>query len=200
MLTRQIALAAATGFAIICAMPSQGGAVPSPAPASPSAAPATSHTGVDPCSMLAAPSLAAALSVGVEAIGAPQRPTPNQCLWNVAARGNVPVASSIVLVMNAAQTAKAPCRGFGCLGMARAIVGMIPGVHELPPQVDVAFSDAQLVTGLGDRASWKNGWLTVVKDQLTFGLLVQSSASSRSRLALSEGLARDVIGRLPSAP
>ncbi|MDQ6933329.1 MAG: hypothetical protein M3160_09180 [Candidatus Eremiobacteraeota bacterium] len=162
---------------------------------SPSPSPAIHEVKIDPCAMLAAPNLASALGVAVQTIGTPQRPSANQCLWAVAAHGSATPAQTVLLVLDANEMKKSPCRGLSCLGLARSIVGMIPGVN-IPAPMEAAFADAQLISGLGDKAAWKNGWLTVVKDQVAFQLLVQAPAASQSQLEVSQILAQNVLTRL----
>jgi hypothetical protein len=155
--------------------------------------PAASNSKVDPCAMLGAPDVASALNVGVRSIGTAQRPSANECAWSVASHAGAP-AQNVVLVMQNVQAPKAACHGFGCLHVVQSVLG-IPGVPGLPPQFSEAFNDAQLIAGLGDKAAWKDGRLTVVKADMAFQLFVRGSASLA--LSTSEALARDVLARLP---
>ena len=164
-----------------------------PAPSSPAAAqPAASNLKVDPCAMLSAPDVASALGVGVQSLGTAQRRSSNECAWAAAAHGGAP-ARNVLLVMQTAQTAKAPCHGFGCLHVVQSVLGTA-GLPGVPPQFSEAFNDAQLISDLGDKASWKDGRLTVVKADTAFQLLVHTSGSPA--LATSENLARDVLNHL----
>jgi hypothetical protein len=155
--------------------------------------PAASNSKVDPCAMLGAPDVASALNVGVRSIGTAQRPSANECAWSVASHAGAP-AQNVVLVMQNVQAPKAACHGFGCLHVVQSVLG-IPGVPGLPPQFSEAFNDAQLIAGLGDKAAWKDGRLTVVKADMAFQLFIRGSASPA--LSTSEALARDVLARLP---
>jgi hypothetical protein len=98
-----------------------------------------------------------------------------------------------VLVMQSVK-AQTACHGFNCLHIVQSVLG-VPGVPGLPPQFAEAFNDAQMLSGLGDKAAWKDGRLTVVKADMAFQLFVRGSASPT--LATSEALARDVLTRLP---
>jgi hypothetical protein len=49
---------------------------------------------------------------------------------------------------------------------------------------------------LGDKAAWKDGWLTVLKQAVVFRLEVSGSQSSTGALPVSETLARAVLGHL----
>ena len=151
-----------------------------------------SKANVDPCAMLSANDLASALRVAPSSIGAPQHPSANECSWAVASHGGAP-AQTVVLTTQAVQNGKAPCHGFGCINAVTSVLNAAAPV--LPGQMNSAFSDAQMVAGLGDKASWKNGQLTVVKADLAFQLLVHGTASLA--LETSEALARDVLTRIP---
>jgi hypothetical protein len=145
----------------------------------------------DPCAMLAAPDVASALGVGVSSLGTAQHPSPNECAWAVASHAGAP-ARTVVLTMQPVQAAK-KCRGFGCLQLVQSVMG-VPGVPNLPPGLSEAFTDAQMLSGLGDKAAWKDGKLTVVKADMAFQLLVQGSRSPA--LATSQALARAVLYHL----
>ena len=184
--------------ALQTAAPAQPAASAQPAAAAQTQQVATAQTHstnsglkVDPCAMLGAPDVASALGVGVASLGPAQHPSPNECAWAAAAHGNAP-ARNVLLVMQGVQNAKAPCHGFSCLHAVQSVLG-IPGVPGLPPQFSEAFNDAQLISDLGDKASWKDGRLTVVKADMAFQLLVHSTSPA---LATSETLARDVLNRL----
>jgi hypothetical protein len=98
----------------------------------------------------------------------------------------------VLLTIQPVQAAKT-CRGFGCLHIVQSVMG-IPGLPSLPPALSEAFADAQMLSGLGDKAAWKDGKLTVLKADMAFQLLVQGSRSST--LATSEALARTVLNHL----
>jgi hypothetical protein len=142
--------------------------------------------------MLSAPDVASALGVGVSSLETAQHPSPNECAWAVTAHGAAP-ARNVVLVMQSVQSAKAACRGLSCLHVVQSVLG-ITGLPGLPPQFSEAFTDAQILSGLGDRAAWKDGRLTVVKADVAFQLLVHASGSPV--LATSETLARAVLAHL----
>ncbi|MBV9271497.1 MAG: hypothetical protein JO165_10400 [Candidatus Eremiobacteraeota bacterium] len=145
---------------------------------------------VDPCAMLAAPDVASALGVGVRSLGTPQRPSANECAWPIAAHAGTP-AQTVVLSMQSIH--QSPCRGLNCLRAVQSVLNL-PGAPGLPSQFADAFNDAQLIAGLGDKASWKDGRLTVVKADMAFQLFVRGSASPG--LSETEALARTVLGRI----
>ena len=151
-----------------------------------------SNPSVDPCGMLGAPDVASALGVGVRSLGTAQRPSPNACAWAVASHAGAP-ARTVLLTMAPVQAAKT-CHGFSCLHIVQSVMGNIPGLPNMPPAFSQAFADAQMLSGLGDKAAWKDGKLTVVKADMAFQLLVQGTHSSA--LATSENLARTVLYHL----
>src|SRR5579883_1482260 len=152
---------------------------------------ATLSSKSDPCAMLTAPDVATALGVGTASVGAAQRPSAGECSWAVAPHSGAP-AQNVVLVMQPVSQSGG-CHGFGCLGAVKSFLGS-HGVPGLPPQFSNAFDDAQLIAGLGDKASWKDGRLTVLRADTAFQVLVHGSQSPS--LGVSEALARDVLYRI----
>lgn len=170
-----------------------------PAQHPPSATVATAQTSssnqsganVDPCAMLSQSDVASALGVRAATLGTPQHPTANECSWTVASHAGAP-ARNVVLVAQPVHAAPAACHGFSCLSAVTSVIAShVPG---LPGQFAAAFNDAQMISGLGDKASWKDGTLTVLRADMAFQVLVHGSASPA--LATSEALARDVLLRV----
>jgi hypothetical protein len=143
----------------------------------------------DPCAMLSQNDVASALGVGVRTVGTAQHPSPNECSWAVASHAGAPAQNVVLIMQNVA--AKPTCRGFSCLRMVQSVVG--PALPSLPGPLADAFTGAELISGLGDKAAWKDGKLTVVKADIAFQLLVRSPSPA---LATSEALARDVLYRV----
>lgn len=170
-----------------------GAPATSPQP-SPQVSPAaTKRPGVDPCALLGQSDVASALGVGIDQVRAPTRPTPNECLWAGVVHTSGP-AQQVLLTVDAAQAAKSGCRGLGCLSIVQSVTDYIPGMSSFNRAVGTA-EDVEYITGLGDKAAWKNGQLTVLKQGVVFGLDV-SAAHSSSALAASELLARTVLTRI----
>lgn len=163
---------------------------PQPA-AQPAAQPAVvqQQQGANPCAMLSSSDVASALGVGVRSLGAAQRLSANQCAWAVASHGGT-AAQSVVLTTQTV-SAKPSCRGLSCLHIVQAALGS--AMPSLPSAFGDAFADAEMISGLGDKAAWKDGRLTVVKADMAFQLLVHSPSPA---LATSEALARDVLYRV----
>ena len=169
----------------------------SPPPAAPANQVATapkpsggSGAKMDPCAMLAAPDVASALGVGVQSLGAPQHPSAGECAWAVASHAGGAARTVFLTVEPVAQ--KAACHGLGCLSVVQSVLN-VPGVPGVPAQFAEAFNDAQMIAGLGDKAAWKDGKLTVVKADMAFQLFVRGSASPA--LSTSESLARTILER-----
>jgi hypothetical protein len=184
--------------ALHTAPPAQPAAAVQPAPQTQQVAAAQAPSNgsglkVDPCAMLGAPDVANALGVGVASLGTAQHPSPNECAWAVAAHAGAP-ARTVLLTMQPVQAAKT-CRGFSCLHIVQSVMG-VPGLPNMPPALSQAFTDAEILSGLGDKAAWKDGKLTVLKADMAFQLLVQGSRSPA--LATSEALARTVLYHLPT--
>ena len=164
--------------------------VQQPTPAPPPAA--QGLKGIDPCALLSQPDIASALGVGVDQLRAPTRPTTSECLWAAAAHGNE-ATSQVLLAID--QGTKSGCRGLQCLSIVQTVTSYIPGMNAFNSAVGSA-QNVIYITGLGDKAAWKDGWLTVLKQAVVFRLEVSGSQSSTGALPVSETLARAVLGHL----
>ncbi len=152
----------------------------------------TTDLKADPCAMLSQSDVASALRVGVATVGVPQHPSANECSWAIASHAGAP-ARNVLLVAQTVQSAQGGCRGLGCLRAVSSLLGT-HGLPGLPGPFASAFTDAQMISGLGDKASWKDGKLTVMRADMAFQVLVHGTASPA--LATSEALARDVLYRV----
>jgi len=73
----------------------------------------------------------------------------------------------------------------------------LPGVGIVNnPMVTRAFSEAQVVANLGDRAGWKNGSLAVLKNQLLFHIGVSGQPSEATGLKVATSVAQSVLEHL----
>jgi hypothetical protein len=61
------------------------------------------------------------------------------------------------------------------------------------PIVNEAFSGAQEISDLGDRAGWKNGVLSVLKGQVLIQVDATGQSSGSQSLAVSKAIARSAI-------
>jgi|GEM_PF-637510 len=148
-----------------------------------------SNSKIDPCGMLSQNDVASALGVGVRSIGTAQHPSANECSWAVASHAGAPAQNVVLIAQNV--STKPTCHGLNCLRVVQSVLG--PAIPSLPGPLADAFTGAELISGLGDKAAWKDGRLTVVKADIAFQLLVHSPSPA---LATSEALARDVLYRV----
>jgi hypothetical protein len=161
-----------------------------PAPATPPAA--QGPKGIDPCALLSQPDIASALGVGIDQLRAPTRPTTTECLWAAAAHG-AGATSQVLLAID--QGTKSGCKGIQCLSIVQAVTSYIPGMNAFNSAIGNA-QNVMYITGLGDKAAWNDGWLTVLKQAVVFRLEVSGSQSSSGALPVSETLARAVLAHL----
>ncbi|MDQ6825559.1 MAG: hypothetical protein M3007_08880 [Candidatus Eremiobacteraeota bacterium] len=105
-------------------------------------------------------------------------------------------AGQVMLALDVAQNPKRACKGLRCVWLAQSIAGSIPGVQLFNSKLGGALNDAQMIAGLGDKAAWNNGRLTVLKNEVVFPLQVSSAHSGSSSLGVSEALTQTVLGRL----
>jgi hypothetical protein len=148
--------------------------------------------GIDPCALLAQPDVASALGVGIDQLRAPTRPTTTECLWAAAAHGSDPTRQVLLAID---QGTKSGCRGLQCLAIVQTVTSYIPGMSAFNQAIGSA-ENVVYITGLGDKAAWKDGWLTVLKQAVVFRLEVSGSQSSTGALPVSETLARAVLAHL----
>jgi hypothetical protein len=203
--------AAATVFTVLCAVavaPSapawaldaaQASATPSPTPA-PDATPKPG--GIDPCALLGAPDVASALHTTVHNLAHPHRPTADECLWAATSRMQGVVPPQVLFGLQIAQS-KPACRGINCLWMAHSITSSL-GVNLPGSQLfDHAMSTAgevQYITGLGEKAGWANGLLTVLQNNVLYKVQIGGLATSQLALDASELIARHALNRAQTPP
>lgn len=146
----------------------------------------------DPCTIVSKDDVASAAGVAVDQVYAPTEPNKNECVWAVAAHGGLP-AQRIAFTMQTVDKAKA-AHGIARFGAVLGALGNIPGV-TLPsdPVVTRALADAQVVTGLGDRAGWKNGTLSVLKNEMLYAVTSTGQASDAESLRVSRAVAQSVL-------
>jgi hypothetical protein len=59
-----------------------------------------------------------------------------------------------------------------------------------------AFADAQVVVGLGDRAGWKNGTLSVLKSEALVQVTATGQGSDSQSLEVSKSIATSALTSL----
>ena len=162
------------------------------------ALPAVAQTALplDPCQLMSSTNVAQAMDTTVKTVGTPQHPTPQECVWTVAGKAGSGPQSVIFNIENANNARH--CRGLACLAAVQSVMGNVPGMpSQFSSAINTAMQGAQVVNGIGQRAGWKNGALTVINAQQAFNIQVNSGGNDSQRLATSETLARDVIARMP---
>jgi hypothetical protein len=150
---------------------------PAPQTQQPAGAPGApgSHD-YDPCAMVSQANIAAAAGVAVNQVSTPASPTKNECMWAVANKSGLGAQQIALTVQTVDQVKQA--HGIARFGAVLAAVQQIPGV-PMPnnPIVTRAFADAQVVTGLGDKAGWKSGTLSVLKSETLYQVSVSNTGT-----------------------
>ncbi len=164
---------------------------PSPSPAPSGGVNAGGHS-YDPCAMVSQQDVASAAGVAVNQVSSPSRPTSDECAWAVASHAGAPAQQVVLTLQSADEVRKA--RGFSRFTSALSAVRSIPGVPVVNnPIVNEAFSGAQEISDLGDRAGWKNGVLSVLKGQVLIQVDATGQSSGSQSLAVSKAIARSAI-------
>src|ERR1700674_391627 len=106
-------------------------------------------------------------------------------------------------VRSANGQSKPVCKGINCLWLAHSVTSSL-GVNLPGSQLfDQAMSTAgqvQTITGLGEKAGWANGLLTVLQNNVLYKVKVGGLASSQLALNASELIARGALNRTHAAP
>ena len=163
----------------------------SPSPAPSGGVTAGGHS-YDPCAMVSQQDVASAAGVAVNQVSSPARPTSDECAWAVASHAGAP-AQQVVLTLQSADEAR-KAHGFARFSSALSAARSIPGMPVVnSPIVNDAFSGAEEISDLGDRAGWKNGVLSVLKGQVLLQVDATGQSSGSQSLAVSKAIARSAI-------
>jgi hypothetical protein len=86
----------------------------------------------------------------------------------------------------------------GRIGVLLQAVQSIPGV-PVPnnPVVTRAFADAQVVVGLGDKAGWKSGTLSVLKNETLFQVNAVGQTTDADSLKAATSIAKVALNNIP---
>jgi len=164
---------------------------PSPAPVPSGGVNAGGHS-YDPCAMVSQQDVASAAGVAVNQVSSPARPTSDECAWAVASHAGAPAQQVVLTLQSADEVRKA--RGFSRFTSAFSAVQSVPGMPVVNnPIVNEAFSGAQEISDLGDRAGWKNGVLSVLKGQVLIQVDATGQSSGSQSLTVSKAIARSAI-------
>jgi hypothetical protein len=159
------------------------------------AAQATGHP-YDPCEMVSQQDIASAAGVAANQVLTPKSPTTNECVWAVGNKTGVPGQQFALTVQTVGQLQQA--HGMARIGVLLQAVQSIPGV-PVPnnPVVTRAFADAQVVVGLGDKAGWKSGTLSVLKNETLFQVNAVGQTTDADSLKAATSIAKVALNNLP---
>ena len=157
--------------------------------------PASGGHAYDPCAMVSQQDVASAAGVATNQVFVPQHPTTDECVWAIGGKNGVggqQVALTVTTVEKVHQA-----HGLAKLGVLLSAAQSIPGA-PLPqsPLVTKAFSDAQIVVGLGDKAGWKNGTLSVLKNETLLKISATGQATDSDSLKVSKSIAKSALTNL----
>ena len=147
--------------------------------------------------MVSQQDIASAAGVAANQVFTPKRPTVDECVWAVGNKAGVPGQQFALTVQTVGQAQQA--HGIARIGVLLHAVQNIPGV-PLPanPLVTRAFADAQVVVDLGDEAGWKNGTLSVLKNETLFQVNAVGQATDSDSLKAATAVARTALNHLPA--
>jgi hypothetical protein len=149
----------------------------------------------DPCAMVSQAEIAAAAGVAADQVLTPTRPTENECIWAIGTRAGVPgqqVGLSLQTIDRANQA-----RGLAKFGALIGSFQSLPGVRIFNnPIVTRAFSGAQIVANIGDRAGWQTGSLSVLKNELLFHVNISGLPSDATGLKVATSVAQSILQHL----
>jgi len=170
----------------------------SPPVAVPSSMPAGSSHAYDPCAMISQQDVASAAGVAANQVFVPQKPTENECVWAIGNKAGTPGQQVALTVQTVGQVEHA--HGMARFGAILSAVQNIPGA-PLPqsPVVQHAFADAQIVVGLGDKAGWKNGTLSVLKNETLLQVNATGQSTDSDSLAVCKSVAKSALTNLNTA-
>jgi len=163
-------------------------------PSTKAGAPKTS----DPCALLDSQTVAQALGVAIDQVAAPTHPTADECLWAAASHAPLPIQNILLTVKPITQGAKLHCKGFTCLQLVQSVLDMTPLANNqtYATLVGPVESSAVQIAGLGNKAMWANGALTVLASAAAFQLKLGGSADTSQYLQGSEDLAKLILSRM----
>ena len=149
----------------------------------------------DPCALVSQADVASAAGVATDQVLAPTSPTKNECIWAIGSKAGVP-GQQVTLTLQTIDQAK-QAHGLPRFTAFLGAFQSLPGVGIVNnPMVTRAFSEAQVVANLGDRAGWKNGSLAVLKNQLLFHIGVSGQPSEATGLKVATSVAQSVLEHL----
>lgn len=142
--------------------------------------------------MVSQQDVASAAGVATNQVFVPQHPTPDECLWAVGGKAGAPGQQIALTVTTVEKVQQA--HGLARFGALLSAAQSIPGV-TIPqtPAVTHAFADAQIIVGLGDKAGWKNGTLSVLKNETLLQVSATGEATDSQALKVSKSVAKSAL-------
>jgi hypothetical protein len=140
---------------------------------------------------------ASAFGVATDQVFQPKAPTKNECYWAAAAHTGTPGKQAAFSLQTIDQVKQSP----SLWGKATAVLSaarQVPGVPITNSTVNSIFDNAQTVANLGDKASWKNRTLSVVKAQLLMQVQVSNVPSDDESLKVATSIAHSALSHLPT--
>src|SRR5262249_44373873 len=125
-----------------------------------------------------------------------------ECFWAAGTHAPQQIQSVLLTVKPVVEQAKGGCHGLKCLQLVQSVLSVTPlgGKRTYNTLVGPVEGSAVQMAGLGDKATWANGALTVLANATAFQVRIGSGAESAQYLQDCEKLARHVLDRLGSAP
>jgi hypothetical protein len=169
--------------------------------ADPSTGGQTGGRSPDPCVLLTPQSVAAAIGVTLDHVANPTRPTADECFWAVGGHMPQPAQGVLLTVKPVVERAKGGCRDLNCLKLAQSVLSLTPIGNDptYSTLVGPVEGTAIEIAGLGNKATWANGVLTVLSNAAAFQVRIGSGADSQQYLQDCEKLAKYVLDRMGTA-
>jgi hypothetical protein len=160
------------------------------------------HQVPDPCALLATQTVATTIGVTIDQLAKPTHPTPDECFWAVGTHAPQRVESVLLTIKPIVQQAESGCHGLKCLQLVQSVLSITPlaSNRTYAMLVGPVEGTAVQIAGLGNKATWANGALTVLANATAFQVRIGSGAQSTQYLQDCEKLARYVLDRLGSSP
>ena len=162
--------------------------------------PALGATSPDPCALLESQTVASTIGVAIDQVATPTRPNADECFWAVDSHAPQAAQGVLLTVKTLAENAKGGCRGLKCLWIAQTALSFTPLASNriYSTLVGPAEGTAIEIAGLGNKATWANGALTVLPNTSACPVRIGSGPDSQQYLRNCENLARHVLDHMAS--
>ena len=156
----------------------------------------------DACALLEKQTVASTIGVAIDQVASPTHLNVDECFWALDSHVPQPAQGVLLTVKTLAEGAKTGCRGIRCLQIVQTALSFTPLARDqtYATLVGPVEGAAVEIAGLGDKATWANGALTVLTHASAFQVRIGSGPESQQYLRDCEKLARHVLDRIGSAP